>query len=268
MPLGTSARQLPKGSLKLLAYYQGVQDQTLNFNIIGTQNCATSNNVSFVCGQDGDVEVEGRGSAGMVKAVYQPWEGLQYYAAFGLGNYSLSAASVTVRNSITGDRPGTIMLAGTKAVLLPDTEVSPAIAVDLSLARSRYHFNRRHPGGTPGQSNNIDQRLDLMTYQVAVEASHVFTLIDAIQKADEKELPTPLLRNAGLKLEPYGGVKWYRTQTDLKDLADGSRIGGKQDTVTPFLGFRLPLYDGNEGLFAEASFIDGYHYAAGLDIRF
>ena len=31
--LGTTARQMPKGSLTLLTYYQGTQGQNLNFNV-------------------------------------------------------------------------------------------------------------------------------------------------------------------------------------------------------------------------------------------
>lgn len=266
--LGTSARQLPKGSLKLLAYYQGVQDQALNFNVVGTRSCtANTGGATFFCGQGGDVEVKGEGGAGLVKLVYQPFDNVQYYAAFGVGDYSLSVPSATVTNRLTGDDPGTILIAGLKTVLLADTAVSPAIALDLSLSRSRYHFNRLFPATVPGRTGDINQRLDLMQYQVAVEASHVFTLRDADERADEKDLPLPFRPEAGFKLEPYGGIKWHRIQSDLRDLSDASHSGGKQDTVTPFLGFRIPVFD-RELLFAEASFVNGYQYAGGLEIRF
>ena len=202
----------------------------------------------------------------MVKVIYQPWDSVQYYAAFGMGDYSLSVPSVTLTNRLTGDKPGAIMTAGLKVVLYPDTMVTPAIAADLNLSRSRYWFNRVFPGGTPGANNNIDQRLDLMQYQVAVEASHVFTLQDADEKSDEKA-GLVALRSQGFKLEPYGGVKWLRIQSDLKDLVNGTHTGGQQDTVTPFLGLRIPLAK-NEGVFAEAQFVDGYAYAAGLELRF
>lgn len=254
--LGTTARQAPQGSLKLLAYYQGTQDQSLNLNVIGSRG-----------GPGEDVEVKGDGGAALLKLVYQPWEGLQYYAAFGLGDYSISVPSVTAPNSFRGDRPGHILTAGVKTVLYPDTQVTPAFAVDASISRSRYYFNRRFPGGTPGVSGNINQRLDLMQYQVALEASKTFVLKDADEKADEREVPGVLLRHAGFKVEPYGGVKWTRIQADLKDLVDGDHSGGMQDTVSPFLGVRIPFHK-NEGLFAEASFVGGYQYGAGLELRF
>ncbi len=248
-PIATSARQLSSGSLKFLAYYQGVQDQTMDFSVNDAGTCSTPNGVAFSCGQPGKVETKGSGGAALVKMVWQPWERLQYYADFGVGDYSLSVPSATVVNSLTGDTLGRLYGAGVKASIVPDTIVTPAIALDISLQRSLYDFNRRFPGGTPGADNNIDQRLTLTTYQVAVETSHLFTI------------------DQNWKLEPYGGVKWTRVQSDLKDLVDGSHAGGQTDTVTPFLGLRVPVED-HEALFAEASFVDGYHYGAGLELRF
>lgn len=250
--VGTTARQASSGSLKLLVYHQGIADQSVNFTINGAGTCTAappSGAVSFACGQAGDVEAKGSGGAGLVKIVWQPWERFQYYAHFGVGDYSLSVPSTTISNLLTGDSRGLIYGAGIKASVVPDTIVTPAIALDLSLTQSNYNFNRRFPGGTPGASGNIDHRLILMTYQFAVEASHLFTL-------DEH-----------WKLEPYGGIKWTRVEADLKDLVDGAHAGGKQDTASPFLGLRVPAGD-HEAFFAEASFVDGYHYGAGLELRF
>ena len=223
--LATTARQASSGSLKILGYYQGVQNQTLNFNTNDSGTCSANGapGVTFACGQGGTTAAKGTGGAGMMKIVWQPWERLQYYAMYGVGSYSLSVPSTTVTNVLTGDAVGQIYGAGLKASIVPDTIVAadgfptPAIALDLSMAQSLYNFNRRFPGGTPGASSSISQRLTLMTYQFAVEASHLFNV-------DEQ-----------FKLEPYGGIKWTRVQSDLKDLGDGSHAGGQTDTVTPFL---------------------------------
>ena len=247
--LGTSARQASSGSLKFLAYYQGVQDQTLRFTVNDSGTCSASNGVTFSCGQSGDIDAKGSGGSAAIKVVWQPWERFQYYGMFSAGEYSIRVPSATITNLLSGDTRGLTYGIGMKASVVPDTIVTPAIALDLSIARSLYDFNRRFPGGSPGISNNIDQRLELMTYQFAVESSHLFTL------------------NEYWKLEPYGGMKWTRVQTDLKDLVDGGHAGGQKDTVTPFLGFRVPVAD-HEALFAEASFLDGYHYGAGLELRF
>lgn len=256
--LGTSARQMAPGSLKLLAYYQGTQDQDLTFSLAGRGSCASANGVSFSCSQTGDVEAEGSGGAGFVKLIYQPWDSFQYYGAIGVGEYSMRVPSATVVNTLSGDDPGMTYTAGMKVSVWPDTEFGPGIALDGSVSRSRYKFNRRFPGGTPGQNNNINQALDLWQYQFAVEASHVFTIVEKDKLVTMK---------SGVKLEPYGGVKWTRTHAKLKDLQDGSSAGGKQDTISPFLGLKVPVFE-HEGFFAEASFVNGYQYAAGLEVRF
>ena len=118
-----------------------------------------------------------------------------------------------------------------------------------------------------GVSGSVNQRLTLWQYQVAVEASHLFNLIEPQKGVDkEHEAMLPVIPQ-GFKIEPYGGVKWVRIQSDLHDYTDGSHSGGQQDVASPFLGVRVPIYE-HEGLFAEASFVNGYQYAGGLEVRF
>ena len=250
--LGTTARQSSSGSLKFLAYYQGVADQNLNFSINGSGTCTAAppaGAVAFPCGSSGDVEANGSGGAGLFKITWQAAERFQLYAHVGTGDYSIKVPSTTAENTLSGDKLGLIYGAGLKASIVPDTIVNPAIALDLNFTRSHYNFNRITPGGTPGINSGFSQRLELMTYQVAVETSHLFVI-------DEN-----------WKLEPYGGVKWTRVQADLKDLATGSHAGGQKDTGTPFLGLRVPAED-RIAFFGEASFIDGLHYGGGLELRF
>ena len=96
---------------------------------------------------------------------------------------------------------------------------------------------------------NVKDRLDLMRLQLALEASRRFDF------------------GGRWKVEPYGGLKWVRTQAWLKDLDSGNRFGGIEDAVKPFAGVSLPFSD-NENLFAEAAVLKGYEYAAGLAVRF
>lgn len=248
--LGTSARQMPAGSLKTLVYYQGVDDQELAFKVNGAGSCvgAPPSSASFPC-QGGEIDGEGSGGAVMAKVIWQPWDTLQYYAAFGAGNYTLRTGSVTVTNVLTGDRPGFLYQVGTRAILVPDTIVTPGVAIDASLGWQRYYFNEMRPAPTAAEGQ-IDQRLDLMQTQVAVIASHLFTFSDST-----------------VGLEPYGGVKWLRTQAWLKDLRAGGRSGGKKDMVSPVVGVQIPFYE-RESFFAEATFVDGIQYAVGLAVRF
>lgn len=243
----------------MLAFFQGTREQAVDFRITGEGTCtsAAPSNISFPCGNGGDVEAEGEGGMGVVKLVYQPWESFQYYAAFGVGDYTLRVPSATVTNVLTGDTPGQMYMTGLRAVLLPDTEVTPAIAVDAGLSWTRHTFNRRAPD-LSGREPKINQALDMTQYQFAAMASKLF-------RVTERE--KLLMFEDGVKLEPYGGVKWSRLQAKLKDLQTGGTAGGRHDAARPFIGLRVPVYK-NEGFFAEATFVDGYQYAAGLEIRF
>lgn len=250
--LGTTARQASaSGSLKFLAYYQGASAQKLNFSVDSSATCtaAPPSGAAFPCVSSTDVETEGSGGAGLVKIVWQAAERFSLYASVGTGDYSIKVPSTTVENTISGDKLGIIYGAGLRASVVPDTIVNPAITLDLGITRSHYNFNRITPGGTAGINNGFSQALDLTTYQVAVETSHLFEI------------------DKNWKLEPYGGVLWRRVQADLKDLAGGGHAGGHKDTGTPFLGLRIPAED-RIAFFAESSFVDGPQYGGGLELRF
>jgi hypothetical protein len=246
--LGTTARQLPKGSLKLLTYYESVEDQAILFKPRPLNGaCATINGVAFSCTQNGEVEAEGSGRMLMTKLVYQPWDSFQYYASVGFGDYDFKYNASGVPQDVTGDTIGNAFYAGLKWTVIPDTVVTPAIAVDASVGRRRHYFNRRYPG-LAGQNSNITQRLDLVESQIAVQASHLFDV-------------------KGVKLEPYGGLQWQHVWADLKDLTSGDHAAGAKSVVRPMMGLRAPIFE-KEALFAEASFVGGTRFATGLEVRF
>jgi hypothetical protein len=240
--LGSSARQLSKGALETSFYYQGVSKQHLNFEVTDGGTCSSPNVLTlpapnFQCGSTADVSGRGSGQAMIFKASYQPQErGLIFYTTVGVGDYRVDVGSVTVMNSSVEDQAGILTSAGAKAVIIPDTVVlAPAVALDASLGLQRYW-------GT--------SRLDLFQFQLALEASHKF-----------------VFKSTEFVIEPYGGMKYLRTQAYLKNLANGSRVGGRQHTVTPFLGFRVPVFE-KDVLFAEVSMVEGVTYASGLSVRF
>lgn len=249
-PLGSSARQLPARSLKLTGYYRGIQAQNLTFSVGGSGTCNTAgaSPVAFPCDSTGKVPAEGSGQAAVAKVLWQPFDNVQYYLTLGTGRYSLHVASLTTVTSLTGDTPGWIYGLGTRALLFPESIASAAIAVDASATWEKYSFNRSQPQPR-ATLVNVKERLELMKLQLAIEASRRFEF------------------DGRWKVEPYGGLKWLRTQAWLKDLDSGDRFGGIQDAVSPFLGVNLPWSD-NESLWGEASFVKGYEYAAGMAIRF
>ena len=252
-PLAVSARQTTAHSLKFTGYYRGTQAQDLNFSVGGGGACSTAPGgvlptVPFSCGVTGETPAEGSGQAAVLKVSYQPYDNVQYYATLGVGRYSLRVSSLTTTASLTGDLPGWIYGAGVRGLLFPDTIASMALAVDASVTLERYAFNR-NSGGPTAALVNVKNRLDLLQMQLALQASRRYDF------------------GGRWKAEPYGGVKWVRTQATLKDLDSGSRFGGYVDAARPFLGLSLPFAE-NENLFGEASFVKGYEYAAGLAVRF
>lgn len=241
-----SPRQMSEKTWDVQAFYQGVQAQHLNFALAGDGTCANRTGaVTFPCGGTGNVKGGGNGGAAILKLSYQPYESMQYYAAFGAGDYSLKVNSL----SLTGERPGQLYQFGVKAILFPDTVAAPGLAADLSFGWQKYWFNEARPA-RDSLEGQIDQRLDIMQTQLAVETGHLF------KKKDWR-----------VGVEPYGGVKWVRMQAWLKDRQGGGRAGGIKDALAPFLGVNLQIYE-KETLFAEASFVNGWQYGAGISIRF
>lgn len=240
--LMTSARQMQEGSLKLLVFHQGMEDQDLNFKIAGPGISSTAPAGGFFpSASSGNSPAQGDQNAIGIKVVYQPWENLQYYASATAGHFTLRTSSVTTVNTLSGDRLGFGYGFGVKAVVAPDSIVTPAFAVDLGLSRSRYFMSRLEGGGAGGGTN---QRFDLFQYHVAIEASHQFK-----------------------KFEPFGGVRWVRLTSHLKDLSDSSRVSGHKDVTTPFVGVRVPVFS-KESLVAEASFINGLQIGVGVELKF
>lgn len=240
--LMTSARQMQEGSLKILIFHQSMEDQELNFRIGGPGVSSTGPAGGFFpSASSGNSPAQGDQNAIGFKVMYQPWENLQYYATATAGHFVLRTSSLTTVNTLSGDRIGFGYGFGIKAVVAPDSVVTPAFAVDLGLSRSRYFLSRMDGGGTGGGTN---QRFDLFQYHVAIEASHQFK-----------------------KFEPFGGVRWTRLTSHMKDLSDFSRISGYKDVTTPFVGVRVPVFK-HESLVAEASFIDGLQIGVGLELKF
>ncbi|MCH8303002.1 MAG: hypothetical protein IH912_09635, partial [Proteobacteria bacterium] len=121
-------------------------------------------------------------------------------ATVGVGDYTVDIGSNTVFDSSLEDKAGFLTSVGAKAVILPDTIVSPAFALDVSFGLQRYFGGGR--------------RLDMTQVQIALETSHRFVFQDP-----------------GFTIEPYGGLKWTRHQVYLKTLATDSRVGGRKNVT-------------------------------------
>ncbi|MDE2313762.1 MAG: hypothetical protein KGL04_06285, partial [Elusimicrobia bacterium] len=148
--------------------------------------------------------------------------------------------------SYSGDGAGPVFSLGVQDVIFPDTIVTPAVAVEAGFEGAMYPLTRMT--ASDGSSSAVNDTLTLLEYQLGVIASRVVPV-------------------GGWKVEPYGGIRWYRASADLKDSTTGSHSGGFRDTLAPVLGLRVPTSD-HEGLFAEASYVGGFQYGGGLSLRF
>jgi len=246
--LAQTARQGTPGSWQISVYYQGVSDQDLSFNLSGGSSVCQGKGglATFACGQSGALSVHGNGDAGLIKAVYQPWGGFQYSAAVGAGYYSLSVPSTGATQNYSGSGAGPVFSLGVQDVIFPDTIVTPAVAINAGFSGAMYPLDQMNDSA--GNVSAVNDTLTLLEYQLGVEVSHVFPL-------------------DGWKVEPYGGIRWYRVDADLKDATVGSHSGGFRDTLAPVVGLRIPTAD-HEGLFAEAAYVEGFQYGGGLSLRF
>ncbi|MHB2025602.1 MAG: hypothetical protein ACYCPQ_03040 [Elusimicrobiota bacterium] len=183
----------------------------------------------------------------MIQAIYQPWDGFQYYAGLGAGYYSITVPASSTAQTYSGNGAGPVFSLGVRDVVFPDTIVTPAVALDAGFAGGVYQLDQMNDSA--GNLSAVNDTLTLLQYQVALETSHLFPL------------------EGRFSIEPYGGVKWYRIVADLKDSTSGSHVGGTLDTLAPIVGLRIPTSD-HEGLFVEAALVGGYQYAAGLSLKF
>jgi hypothetical protein len=237
------ARQTPAGSWRATVSYQWDADQDVNFTVPAGQATALCNGApcSFVSASKTDVPASGSGTWTVLKLAYQPWDNVEYFVAAGGGHYALDVTSVTASNHLRGDRTGWTLGAGAKVLIVPETPVTPAVAVTAAAGREAVIFNTSRAGAA---SSDVDERLTLDRYQFAMSGSKRFG-----------------------RAEPYGGVQWMRTVATLKALGGGGRDGGNKDSVNILVGFRWPVFE-HEALVAEGQFLDGTVWRVGWEVRF
>ncbi|MFH1619942.1 MAG: hypothetical protein ABIG11_08570 [bacterium] len=236
-----TARQSSEKSLALTSFYQETVDQKFLFRVSGPGIAQGKGGLVYASDGETDVKGEQRRGTFFVKLTGQPFENLQYYGAAGIGSSSVKIPSATVTNAFYGDNPGMTWQAGVRACIFPETELTPALSADLGFGWSRFHFNRMAQNSAG--SSGVNVRFDTLEYHLAFQAGRRFG-----------------------KWESYAGVNMVRRQAVLKDLDAGERAGGINDYVAIFAGTKLPLFS-RESLVAEMSFVDGFRFGLGLEIK-
>lgn len=241
-----TARQSSEKSLVLTAFYQETFEQKFLLEVIGSGFAAwkkPDGSVEYYSSQS-EHTIKGKQRRGtfFVKLTGQPWENLQYYGAAGVGRSSVEIPSATVTNTFRGDDPGMTYLVGLRSNIFPETEVTPAVTVDLGFGWSRFYFDRMSQlpwlGTTPARV-----RMDTYEYHLGFSVSRKFG-----------------------DCQPYGGVNIVRRHTKLKDIPSGERAGGIEDYASPFIGVKVPVFS-RESFVAEMTFVDGVRLGIGLEMK-
>lgn len=232
-----TARQNSEKSLILTPFYQETFEQKFLLEVLGS-GAAKWTGGTYSSQSEYKLKGKQRRGTFFVKLTGQPWENLQYYGAVGVGSSSIEIPSATVTNTFRGDEPGMTYLVGLRSNIFPETEVTPAVTVDLGFGWSRFYFDRMSQG-----TGIANIRLDTYEYHLGFSISRKFG-----------------------DYQPYGGVNLVRRHARLKDISSGERAGGIEDYVSPFIGVKLPIFS-RESFVAEMTFVDGVRLGVGLEMK-
>jgi hypothetical protein len=193
---------------------------------------------------DTNAEVTGTQTQSNIVTVinHRPRDGFNYRLKAGLvRDFELEFSSGSDTNRLRSTSYGFIWGAGLRWNLTQATQVSTAFAIDLSFTETLARLDRFESGSqVMPASTNV--RKD--EYQGALMASRRFQ-----------------------KWDPYGGLKLALLESRLEDTATKERVSGRTDVVSPFVGLKYDVFDG-ESLVIEASFVDEKAISAGLTVKF
>jgi hypothetical protein len=197
---------------------------------------------SYFSTVNNDLEGSGARETVAAKLMVNPHGGLYYWLSAGSGSYEMEIPSVTVKNRYATQDNGFTAGAGLRKILFPDTLFTPAIAVDLGVRYDAYDVSEFQSGA--GVWQRISAKLELTEIQAALTISKVLH-----------------------RVEPYGGLKVFRTYTRLSDRVSFGSISGIKDNAGLFLGARLKIYP-KEFIVVEGNLIGETSFSAGWNVEF
>jgi hypothetical protein len=222
-----------------VAWYQAQRDLNLQLT---SNDWVSVGSLSYLSAVTSDYSVATTNNGVQAKVLFQPHDELVYWLAFGSTAYDIEIPSVSVKNRFASQSPGWMVGAGIRKILLPDTIVTPALAVDAGINHSETNLTVFYPGG---MSPMIAQNIFLTTeYHVALAVSKKYKYC-----------------------EPYSSVRVARTMATLRDKGFAAEVSGKKEAVSVLTGLRLRPYP-NESLICEASFFGEAGFSIGWNIEF
>jgi len=234
--------QIAQGKGTVVAYYSH-GNQKLNIQVSGRDEIKVPGiSQGYFSNVTNDLESTGDNSTAALKLLINPWSGFYYWANIGIGLYDLSIPSSSVTNKLSSRDNGIIAGLGIRSVLFPDTIVTPSVAIEAGLNYSVYNLSEFQSGVCAEQL--IDNRLELTEIQASVIVSKV---ID--------------------RIEPYGGLRIFRTITSLTDKQSTGSVSGIKDNAGIFAGIKVKVYP-HEAIVLEGNFIGQSSFVVGWNVDF
>lgn len=224
-----------------LAVYSANSEKKFNFQVKSDDEIKAVG-YSIFKNVTNDIESSGKGSSITAKYIVSISAKRSLWLKAGLGNYEIELPSTTVKNNLSGGEQSYIFGVGYRSRLFPDTIVSPAISVEFGVNYESYKLNKLKQSDSVSYA--IDKKLELLNMQAAVVVS--------------KRIPF---------IEPYGGLKVFRTNATITDNLNSVSASGIRDNASLFLGAKADLFD-KQALMVEVSFVGETTLAAGWNIYF
>lgn len=242
--LMATANAAESGSISLSVYGQHVEHKPVADVGSGgaIQVPGVSGSLNLFTETNAEVEMDSSYDASVLAFSFRPRDGLHYRAKAGqIRDYELVFASGAATNVLSDLDHGFLWGAGLTWNVAPGSIVSTAFSLALDYTETHIGFDRFESGFlTAGSAIDLERR----EFQGAMSASRRFG-----------------------RIEPYGGLKYLRAETQLVDGATRERIRGTDDGLSPFIGVAIRLFAG-EWLMIEGSFLDEESLSAGINLQF
>lgn len=195
----------------------------------------------FFANANTDLQFDGEAVSAILRLTWRPGDGLQYGLKAGTGDYEVRMASGAVVNELSNGAPGRIWGADVSWTVVSNSPVTPAVALNAGYARSDYRMDRLQSAGS---TVPVEQRFSLEEWQAGISASYRWK-----------------------RLEPFGGLRFFRQTSVLRDASTAESVRGDRDGFSPFLGLKFEFLP-RESLVVEVSAADETLVALGLAVGF
>jgi len=241
--------QLSKKGIRITAYsnnlekynYFSVQTEGVkildeNGKIVAEE--FSSSNTEYKC--------KGGGYQEMIKVVFNPFSGLVWWGKIGISKYYIDIPTNNGNNfkTLNMSNPGSVIGAGLRRIILPDTIVSPALSMGVEFTSSKYYFDLLF---------SDDKKLYLINNDFQYKEIQADFLISKKYAA----------------IEPYGGFKVKKNYFVISEKTSISyeQITGSKEEVNIFAGMKVKISN-NEYIIAEGNFVGETILSMGIGAEF